>query len=77
MAISSILLKKLHILSLKDNSANYTISIKFDFGIEKTYKFIPETFNSLIEDKEKMKSFIAHTSKYEMEKYVEITYELN
>ena len=74
--MSNVLLKNLHILSLKDNSVDYTISIKFDFGVEKTYKLIPETFNSLIESKENMKNFIAHTSKYELEKHVENVYQL-
>lgn len=76
MRLSSILLKSLHVLSLKDNSTEHTISIKFDFGVEKTYKLIPETFNSLIENKDRLKDFIVHTSKYELEKHVETVYQL-
>jgi hypothetical protein len=76
MKISSILLKSLNVLSFKDNSDDHTITIKFDFGVEKTYTFTPTTFNSLFESKDKLKKFIAHTSKYELEKHVESVYQL-
>jgi predicted histidine transporter YuiF (NhaC family) len=76
MRISNILLKSLHILSFKDNADNHTITVKFDFGVEKTYNLIPDTFDSLFENKERLKNFLSHTSKYELEKHVENVYQL-
>jgi hypothetical protein len=67
MKLSSILLKNLHVISFKDNSDDNTITIKFDFGVEKTYTFNKDTFDSLISNKERMKGFLSHTSKYEIE----------
>ena len=74
--LSKPLLKKMHVLTLVENVAEHSIFIKFDFGVEKTYNLLPETFETLVNNKEKLKDFVSHSSKYEIQKHIEVVYQL-
>jgi hypothetical protein len=72
--LSKILLKSLHILSLEGNESEHSFLIKFDFGVEKVYKLVPDTFKTLIENKTMLKNFVYHSAKYELEQHIEKVY---